>query len=462
MRNPRCQFTWLVTTLLACVSLPGCGGSRVSGKPVLTANDLPNAVTVLVDFSASFAPLTANDAFTLRSVLTAVVKSATQDWPGPTQVLFRRIGTSSIMNQPICNTIVHQPSLTGGGNDTEVFRKGLNVCVELVLAASASSIGHDEYTDISGAIEASAQATQNNSAAKVLIVLSDFLEQQAPKAKRASLHLNGERVVLIHRPGLDDKSIEAHMDRLEKWRKALRAAGAKSVAVIPEQWATSGIVEQVLDNASQGTIGLVMLDPNLIGSIQPAELRRRRIEQVAEAVAERAAEWPKPVTMLWYVFPSAPTTLSWMPPFEYAPMLVEKEGEINNAEQLKRVTRETAIGALSFCRLSSTRADLRVLLRLLHPPDVIGKRETRLFLVSSFDAPIGEPARDSWAMKQEIVLMMYSPVASDGADPNGLFSRLAHWKQRLTTLGAARVCAFEFLSFTSNELKSCGTKGGAL
>src|SRR5258708_9612392 len=130
MRNPRCQFTGLATTLLACVSLPGCGGSRVSGKPVLTANDLPNAVTVLVDFSASFAPLTANDAFALRSVLTAVVKSATQDWPGPTQVLFRRIGTSSIMNQPICNTIVHQPSLTGGGNDTEVFRKGLNVCVE--------------------------------------------------------------------------------------------------------------------------------------------------------------------------------------------------------------------------------------------------------------------------------------------------------------------------------------------
>src|SRR5260370_28518074 len=92
MRNPRCQFTWLVTTLLACVSLPGCGGSRVSGKPVLTANDLPNAVTVLVDFSASFAPLTANDAFALRSVLTAVYKNSTQKMPRTNQITFLKIG----------------------------------------------------------------------------------------------------------------------------------------------------------------------------------------------------------------------------------------------------------------------------------------------------------------------------------------------------------------------------------
>jgi len=372
------------------------------------------------------------------------------------------VGTSSILSVPLCKTITYQPSLTGAGNDSESLRKDLNACVESTLQASFLNTNREQYTDISGAIAMSAQAAQSDSSVKFLVVLSDFLEQQAPKAKPATLHLNQERVILIHRLGLDDKSIDLHITRLETWRKALLAAGAKSVAVIPEEWATSNVLDQTFNNSSNGTAGIIMLDPNAIAFLPSEELRRERLQEVALAIADRATEWAKPVTILWYVFPSTPASVSWMPALEYQPLLVEKEGEINNIDQLRRIMRETALGALRLCKLPSSAADFPGELRLLHAPDVIANRETNLFLISNFDAILPTQTQSLWRMRSERVSMMYTPLMSDGADPNRLFTRLGRWKSQLTSLGADKVCTFEFLSLTPAALKACGSRGGAL
>jgi hypothetical protein len=452
----------LLATGLFSIILVGCRTSSANSQALPQQPASGTIVTVLVDFSASFAPLTATDAVALRSVATAVGTKTTQEWSGPTKVLLRKVGTSSVLNPLLCKPITHQPSLTGPGNDNESFRKELNACVESTLAASFSNTKRERYTDISGAVEMSAQSAQSDPAAKFLVVLSDFLEQQAPQAHAATLHLNQERVILIHRPGLDDKSIESHINRLDEWRRVLLAAGAKSVAVIPEEWATSGVLEQKLNNSSKGTVGIVILDPNAIAVLRSEELRRDRLQEVALAVAERAAEWAQPVTILWYVSPSTPASISWMPALEYQPLLIEKAGEINNIDQLKRIMRESAIGALRFCNPSSSPADLAAQLRLLHAPDVIGNRETKLFLISSFDATLPNSPPSLWTMRDEMVSMMYTPLPSDGADPNRLFARLGRWKSRLASLGAAEVCTFELLSLSPAALKACVSRGGAL
>jgi hypothetical protein len=448
----------VVLVAVTSVTLLDCQATKTQVFDRTADRETNTVVTVLLDFSASFAPFTANDAAALQAIKEVIGRKATHEWAGTTQVLVRKIGTSSVLNAPLCEPVTYAPHIVGSGNDQDSFQEGLAKCLGSPTKANLQTKGED-YTDISGAIELASQATQSLPGTKLILILSDFVEQQAPKAQAAKLKLNREHIIMLHRPGLDDKSIPSHLSRISEWHKTLVGAGAGAVAAIPEQWATRGVLEQVLDKTSKGTLGLVVLDGNGLSPLGAEESRRQRIVDLAMGIGQLAKDWQPPVTILWYAVPSRPASISWMPPIEYQPRLIEQKGDVNTADELMRDLRETAIGTLRLAKPSSSTALVDALL-LLHAPDVTGTRHMNVFLVSSLGAaPQAIPP--SLRFEEANISIIYSPARSDGADPNLLFARLSSWKQLFTKLGASRVCMLELSSLTAAALASCPGRGGA-
>src|SRR5260370_39074444 len=60
------------------------------------------SVEVIVDMSASFAPLTKEDGDALQSIGSAIVKIAVEQWEQPVRLFWATIGSSSIGRQPPC------------------------------------------------------------------------------------------------------------------------------------------------------------------------------------------------------------------------------------------------------------------------------------------------------------------------------------------------------------------------
>jgi hypothetical protein len=313
----------------------------------------------------------------------------------------------------------------------------------------------DRYTDISGAIAASAQATESLPGRKILVVLSDFVEQEAPTVPSTTFSLHGERVVLVHRPGLDDRTLAAHVDRIREWKHKLEAAGASAVTAIPEEWVTSGLVSRILDNTIDGTFGIVLIDPPTLNSLGTDDERKERLTMIAQAVGNLSRTWKPPVTILWHVIAASSARVASMPALEYQPRLVEREGEINSLDALQVALRETAIGTM---RLLGTAgyptSPLSSTIALTHASDVLRGSPVHLLLISDLVNSDGG-ARPDTRLLNETVSLIYAPSITDKSDPNKLFARIRNAKTTLVGAGAKKVCAFDLSTMVPSQLAGC-------
>lgn len=445
----------LIAAIIATSTVPliGC---HTRPKGVQDTAPTGTSVTVLVDLSASFAPLTANDVTALRATFAALEDKATHAWPGATQIMVRKIGTASVMNSPLCPPMVHEAKLVGSGDAGEEFRKQLSDCVDrTVKTRPIETPSGDRYTDISGAIAASVQAAESVPDRKILVLFSDLVEQEAPSVPSTTLSLHGERVILIHRPGLDDRTLGDHAERTRTWEQKLKAAGASQVTDIPEEWVTSGLISRVLDNTSVGTYAIVLLDPHTLKALSNGDGAKGRLTILADALGTLSGNWKPPVTILWHVLGPPSARITSMPALEYQPRLVERKEEINSLDTLQVDLRETAIGAMRLMsQQNEPTSDLLGAIEFTHAPDVLGGASVYLFLVSDLTNS-AEDARLDRRLVNETVSLIYAPAVADRSDPNRLFNRIKAVKSMMLSAGARKVCSFELSSMVPSQLAAC-------
>lgn len=214
----------------------------MAGVPGSVAGDYTGqsggtSISVLVDFSESFAPLTGDDEDALR-VIANLILSKAKTLPKPVIIYWLRIGTSSLSAPNPCGLpFEFAPKLIAGVGKTnqihrsEDLRVRLNECIRAIRKESARP---DKYTDISGAIQAAAEATQGGFSQRFMFILSDFVEDRAPGDPPVRYVLRGERIALVYRPEPQDQRDQNKvLARLEEWRQRLAGAGAAKVCRRP-------------------------------------------------------------------------------------------------------------------------------------------------------------------------------------------------------------------------------------
>src|SRR2546429_6761314 len=101
---------------------------------------------------------------------------------------------------------------------TTLFRSivdNLQACTKTVVRASTAGSERSAYTDISGAVALAAEQGQSVLGPKYIVIVSDFIEDLPPGKRPIRLQLNGERILLLHRPGTEKMALALgnHLDR---------------------------------------------------------------------------------------------------------------------------------------------------------------------------------------------------------------------------------------------------------
>jgi hypothetical protein len=220
---------------------------------VYAQGGLQTSVVILLDFSASFAPLNKEDEQALNVLADSLFQKA-QEW-APVVVRWAVIGSSSLFTDPPCGPAVQfAPKLLPGlGNpagstsisDRGVFQAWLRECVQQSVKKSRAT---HKYTDISGALALAAE-TASGVERRFIVVLSDFVEDREPGSVPLKLALKGEKVkvMMLYRPEAGDRLDPARLfNRLSEWETRLMAAGASGVCRIRVADAVSGTVTSCL------------------------------------------------------------------------------------------------------------------------------------------------------------------------------------------------------------------------
>jgi hypothetical protein len=242
--------------LAVCLLAAGCGGAWP--KP-LVGNG--SAVVVLLDYSKSFAPYTASDTAALTEVSRAIVQmTRSAALAQPVKVLWTAFGDNGLRPLEPCGPPrIFSQRLTGSpspARDGDPLAPGepitridgleswLAVCVSAIRATSQST---QRFTDISGALMFGAEAVEDIREARLIVLFTDLLEDQPPNRKPPTVRLDGSRVLLVWRPGLDDERQPTDVTRrVDEWRTKLTAAGASRVCTKAAQGLTEGEVSTCL------------------------------------------------------------------------------------------------------------------------------------------------------------------------------------------------------------------------
>lgn len=190
------------------------------------------SVAVAVDLSASFAPLTKDDRHALESLITVLERLSSESWEQPVRLYWLAIGTASATKAEPCGPAVYYAETLvdrSGSKDTLTRKRHLrawaNACLLRLFGADTVV---DSSTDISGALQAAADSARHIDGAKILIVLSDLIEESGSPS--IPLKLSGEKIVLLYRPTGRDLIDPARVSRrLADWEARLRSAGASQI-----------------------------------------------------------------------------------------------------------------------------------------------------------------------------------------------------------------------------------------
>ncbi len=216
-------------------------------------NPPQTSVIILVDMSASFAPLTPQDKVALESAAEAALRFSseeTEGWQQPVKFFWSVIGSASMRQQPPCGSAIEFRTIIGPRRPSGTIRSADNLRTwfqACVLRFMGGAVPVQRYTDISGAIALAAEVDRPITGLKVLFVLSDFLEDLPHGDTPSTFVLSGEHVVLLYRPDLrSGQSGDQVFARVQAWERKLRAAGASHVCRLPVQGITAGSIESCL------------------------------------------------------------------------------------------------------------------------------------------------------------------------------------------------------------------------
>jgi hypothetical protein len=220
-----------------------------------------SAVTILLDYSKSFAPYSHSDIAALNETTKAVVRMVRGgSLQQPLKILWAAFGDNGLQPVEPCGPArVFQQRLTGGSEPSvkspdpaeplisvDKLEAWFSVCSEAVQSTSQAA---QQFTDISGAMAFAADTIEDVRGDRVIVLFSDLREDLPPNRQLPPFRLNSVKVLLIWRPGLDDrKQPTATPERVEEWRTRIESAGASRVCAKAAQGLTEGEISSCLWN----------------------------------------------------------------------------------------------------------------------------------------------------------------------------------------------------------------------
>jgi len=403
-------------------------------------------VTFIVDFSASFAPLTQVDRIALKETSHAVADLAVQEWNPPTTIVWRKIGSESTRAKPLCDTLEYSRKLIGAVNAAQALRSGLEACIDNLVRESQTRGIPEPYTDIGDAIMLASQNWAHLEGRKIVVVLSDFLED-LPKGKTPTdISLHGDQVLLLHRPGTTEVADPTqYLQRIEAWKRRLKASGAASTVGVPVFRATAYSLTGVLAQQSSGGTSIILVTD--LSNSDDRQLKDRAVSVLSNAIAKQAGNWPAPVTATWF----GATRPAWhtksIAPVVYVPRLAQRSEEVNTTDKFRLQMEEW--GRALQQKADVGNGDLDGTLRLISDGDSIPNRI--LVLMSEFN--FEPPPSSNPALVGDRVLMAYS--ATDAQNGTNFFQRISNWERYFKNSGATSVCALDLGSFTESTVSMC-------
>ena len=415
-------------------------------------------VTVLLDFSASFAPYTPSDTHALQRVTNGIEDLVGNRWNTPmANIIWRRIGTSSVSAPPICPIISFVPKL--GSSSRDQLKADIVNCMSRV---KKQNVQPDGYTDISTAIELSAKSREFTSSDKQIIIFSDFDEDPAPGSKPSPFHLNGETVVMIHRPGTHQTEMVGYLERINQWAARISERGASRVVNIPEFALSASNLAQLLDqsDSQKGTIATLLIDAkdrfDIGTDSDSGDLQY--VRSLGDAIVNLADDaWSQPVTINVAIITPNALRMHWMEPIFFERRLAQGRTSdvITDKEKLRIALDESILGLRRYVAKSST-ADVAGAIAFSQFGSQTHGQDNFIFVVSDFasksgDAPVSIPQLPP----RSNAVMLYRPATQDSSDPAAFFARVDSWKERFKAAKAQRTCALEMATFSEGSLHMC-------
>lgn len=452
--------------------------SIVNGAASASANQNSNgeqfgtSVVFLVDLSKSFAAsrlsngrivfgLHGADGRGMRAATKAVAELSTLYWNPPLKVVSIQIVTSSITARPFCAPFEAEQKLIKrdeGVGTREQVDSAMSICVTRVMESSRDERNLSSYTDISGAFAVAAEATSGRYDKRVIIVLSDFHEEQPVSSKETDFALAGEHVIMLHRPGINEsEDVLGYMRRINGWKRKLLDHGASSVEAIPICAVTETRIRFALQPAiaEPGTDITILADfkNSVATAMGTAAEYQELLKRVGRLLAELSKDWQPPVTVYWRAIGSSGLYTESLPPIEFLPRLIKRPPALNTTHEFGDAMEELAI-ALTSLKFRPSTTDISGLLAMtcsIEPPAA----SNALIIVSDFvDANLLSPV-DFRLSPNTRVVMLHIASPEDRVDPNNYIVRRGVWEKRFRNAGAVDVFQFPCRSFTESDLRGC-------
>ncbi|HXG06027.1 MAG TPA: hypothetical protein VNI77_01715 [Nitrososphaera sp.] len=457
----------VATALIAVVGFAIFGGRQT--EPIRISESQSGqqgaSVVVLIDFSKSFPASYRSDGsmvygFRLEDhrALDALVTVLAELASGtPTfKTVWTQIQTSSITQNPVCppiemthGIIKREHALT----TREQLRDTLKKCVATVMLQGKDQNKLGNFTDISGAIAMAADIGSAQYTERILVIISDFLEDLPPGSTPAHFQLNGERVVLLHRPGTDEQeNISAYLSRIQGWKQKLLQHGAKTVASLPVFAVSETRLRAALRQEELGSSLTILVDCKE-NRFPSSSSSGTHLVRIGRTLAELSRDMPTPVTALWMSMGTSGFFSKTLPFVEFHPRMIKRDNSMNTVEDFTKVMEELAHSLPSICR-GTTSTDISGSLALVCSVDPPAKSSVLLVISDFLDEGAPSPAPFQLAPGTRVV-MIHAASSKDHSDPNAFLARRQAWEKRFLESGATSVCQIPLITFTRNDLRAC-------
>jgi hypothetical protein len=463
--------SFVIVLIVVAIALIAVVGFAIFGyrqtSPIPTSNDSQKhgtSVVVLIDFSKSFPASYRSDGsivygFRLEDqrALDALATVLAELAPGtPTfKTVWTQIQTSSITENPLCppiemthGIIKREHALT----TREQVRDTLKKCVATVILQGKDQNKLGNFTDISGAIAMASDIGSAQFTERILVILSDFLEDLPPGSTPALFQLNGERVVLLHRPGTDEReNIRGYLRRIEDWKQKFLQRGAKTVATLPVFGVSETRLRAALRQEELGSSLTVLVDCK--ENRFPLSSSGTHLLQIGRTLAELSRDMTTPVTALWMSIGTSGFFSKTLPFVEFHPRMIKRDNSMNTVEDFSKVMEELAHSLPSICT-GTTSTDISGSLALVCSVDPPAKSSVLVIISDFLDEGAPPPASFHLASGTRVV-MIHAASSRDRSDPNAFLARRQAWEKRFLESGATSVCQIPLVTFTRNDLRAC-------
>lgn len=423
------------------------------------------SVVILIDFSKSFPASYRSDGSlvygfrredrrALDALVTVLVELASET--SIFKIAWTQIQTSSITQNPICPPIEMKARIIKREHfltTKEQLRDTLKKCIETVMLQGKDQNKLGNFTDISSAIAMAADIGSAQYAERIIVILSDFLEDLPPGSTPARFQLNGERVVLLHRPGTDEReNISAYLSRIKLWKQKLLQRGAKTVASLPVFAVSETRLRAALRQEELGSSLTILVDckENRFPSNSNSGTH---LVQIARTLAELSGEMPTPVTALWMSIGASGLLSKTLPFVEFNPRMIKRDNSMNTVEDFTKIMEELAYSLPSICRNTSL-TDISGSLALVCSVDPPAKSSVLLIISDFIDEGAPSPTPFQLAPGTRVV-MIHAASSRDHSDPNAFLARRQAWEKRFLESGATSICQIPLITFTRNDLRAC-------